>query len=195
MAERASPLRGMTGSEPRGAAVTLREIRFASMLQVSAWPETVETVNTVIRELLGTDVPPTGRALVHDSSRVVGAAPGRILVAAQSADLVMRFEAALPTSDAAVTDVSHGRLILRLDGRAEELLAKVVAVDLSPIACPPGRMAQTTIDHIDVLVHRLAPESFELWVFRSFAQSLLDWLLDAGAEIGVAFSRQSDDAR
>jgi sarcosine oxidase subunit gamma len=179
----------MPRAEASGAAVTLSEVHFASILQVSAWPETVETVEAVIRELLGAEVPAIGRGLARDGSRVVATAPGRILVAAQASNLVTRFEAALPTSEAAVTDLSHGRQILRLDGRAEELLAKVIAVDLAATAFPPGRVAQTTIDHVDVLVHRLAPDSFELWAFRSFAEALADWLLDAGLELGVALSR------
>jgi sarcosine oxidase subunit gamma len=189
MAERASSLARMDVAEASDAAVTLRQAHFASILQVSAWPDTVDTVEAVIRELLGVDAPEIGRGIVHDNSRVVALAPGRFLVAARASDLVTRFEAALPTSEAAVTDLSHGRLILRLDGKSEELLAKVVAIDLAPTAFPAGRIAQTTVDHIDVLVHRLAPDSVELWAFRSFAESLVDWLLDAGLETGIAFSR------
>jgi len=157
---------------------------------VSAWPDTDQTVGSVIRELLGVDVPRMGRAIIQEGSRVVASAPGRTLVAAQGTDLVTRFEAALPTTEAAVTDLSHGRVILRLEGSSvEALLARDVAIDVAETAFPPGRIAQTTIDHVDVLVHRLTLDSFELWTFRSFAESLVDWLLDAGLEVGVVFSR------
>jgi sarcosine oxidase subunit gamma len=63
-----------------------------------------------------------------------------------------------------------------------------VAIDLDPAVFPPGRAAQTMIHHIDVLVHRTAETTFELWVLRSFAESLAEWVLDAGQEFGAAFS-------
>ena len=48
-------------------------------------------------------------------------------------------------------------------------------------------IAQTAIHHVDVLVHRLTDRSFEIWVLRSFAESIAEWLIDAGAELGIGF--------
>ena len=97
-----------------------------------------------------------------------------------------RFEAALTAADATVTDLSHGRTILRLEGEAAaDVLAKGVAIDLDPAAFPTDRVAQSMIHHIDIVLHRLGPDAFELWVLRSFAESLAEWLLEAGAEFGI----------
>ena len=112
------------------------------------------------------------------------------MVAGVSADLVQRLETAIPADDAAVTDLSHGRTILVLEGEAAApVLSKSVMLDLDFSAFPPGRAAETAIHHIDVMIHRLAETRFEIWVLRSFAEALAEWLLDAGLEEGIAFKR------
>jgi sarcosine oxidase subunit gamma len=187
MAERASALAHRPDAVPAGAVARVSEIRPRSILQVSAWPDTLPSVQAVITDLLGVQPPTVGMALADPNITVACVAPGRFMIAGMAPDLGMRFEAALPSEDGAVTDVSHGRVVLRLEGEAARLLASAVALDLHPSVFPPGRVAPTVIHHIDVLVHRLTATRFDLWVLRGFAESLLDWLLDAGVEIGVAF--------
>ena len=50
------------------------------------------------------------------------------------------------------------------------MLAKGVAIDLDPGAFPNDRVAQSMIHHIDIVLHRVGPDAFELWVLRSFAE-------------------------
>ena len=189
MAERASALADLPPAS-REAALTLREVRPGTILQVAAWPGNPGAVRTVIGELLGFAAPQTGTASANPNATVAAVAPGRYLIAAAGPDLVARFEAALLSADGAVTDLSHGRVILRLEGAgAPALLCKAVALDLHPAAFPVGRVAQTTIEHIDVVIHRLSDTMFDLWVLRSFAESLAEWLLDAGLEEGIGFAR------
>ncbi len=190
MAERASALAHRAESIPAKAVVRLSEIRPGSILQVAAWPDTLAAVESAMADLLGVRAPPLGMALADPNITVACVAPGRFLIAGMAPDLAARFEAALPSEDGAVTDLSHGRVILRLDGDAATLLASAVTLDLHPSVFPPGRFAQTAIHHIDVAVHRLTATRFDLWVLRGFAESLLDWLLDAGAELGTAFERR-----
>ena len=189
MAERASALAHRPDGVPGEAVGRLSEIRPRSILQVSAWPDTLPSVQAVITDLLGVQPPTVGMALADPNITVACVAPGRFMIAGMAPDLAIRFEAALSSEDGAVTDLSHGRVILRLEGEAARLLASAVALDLHPSVFPPGRVAPTVIHHIDVLVHRLSATRFDLWVLRGFAESLLDWLLDAGVEIGVAFEQ------
>jgi sarcosine oxidase subunit gamma len=57
------------------------------------------------------------------------------------------------------------------------ILQGSVLVDLETGAFPSGRVAQTPIHHVGVLLHRRSETEFELWVPRSFALSLAEWLL------------------
>jgi sarcosine oxidase subunit gamma len=79
---------------------------------------------------------------------------------------------------AAVTDQTDARAILRIAGpRSREVLAKGVPIDLHPRAFAPGSVAITHASHIGVILWQLdAVPTYELAVFRSFAQSLADWL-------------------
>ena len=181
MAERLSALTHLS-APPAGARVTLSEVRAGSILQVQAWPVTANAVRRVIAELLGVEAPVIGRSTIGAGATIVAIAHGRYLVSADAGDLVQKFEAALPSSDAAVSDISHGRVILKLEGEAAAaVLATSVALDLDPSAFPAGRVVQTMIHHVDVVIHRRSETSFELWVLRSFAESLAEWLLDQAA--------------
>jgi sarcosine oxidase subunit gamma len=189
MAERLSSLAGLHWSAAADAPVSLREIRPGSILQVAAWPDTLGTVQGVMAVFLGVQVPKPGAGIAEGDVTIATVAPGRYLVAGAATDLVARFEAALPASDAAVTDLSHGLVILRLEGEsAAALLQRCIAMDLDASVFPAGRVARTAIHHIDVVVHRRSATSFELWAYRSFAHSLAEWILDAGLEFPIAFA-------
>ena len=190
MAERRSALAQLPASTPTRAVVRLSEIRPGSILQVSAWPDTLAAVEAVITDLLGVQAPTVGMALADPNLTVAAISPGRFLISGMAPDLAARFEAALPSEDGAVTDLSHGRVILRLDGEAAALLAAAVAIDLDPSVFPPGRVAQTMVHYIDIVLHRLTRTRFDIWVLRGFAESLAEWLLDAGAEMGIAFEQR-----
>jgi sarcosine oxidase subunit gamma len=180
MAERLSALSHLPAAA--GGDFTLSQARYGSLLQVQAGQDTIETVKAVIiSELLGDAVPPLGSASVSNDTIVAAVAPGRFWIAG-GADLVRRLDTAFPAGDAAITDISHGRVVLRLQGAAaERLLQSCVMLDLDPASFPAGRIAQTMIHHIDVMIHRRGETEFEVWVLRSFAQSLAEWLADAGA--------------
>ncbi len=186
MAERLSALTHLASAGGGNSRVRLSEIRPGSILQIQAWPETAVTVRRVIAELLGTETPPLGQASAGRGVTVAAIAHGRYLLAGDASDLVQKFEAALPSADAAVSDISHGRVILRLEGEAAaEVLSTSVALDLDLSEFPAGRVAQTMIHHVDVLIHRRTETHFELWVLRSFAESLAEWLLDQGLAFGI----------
>ena len=85
---------------------------------------------------------------------------------------------------AAAIDQSHGRVVLGLEGEgARNLLQKGLNVDLHPTEFPPGSMAQTGLAGIALVVHGRDTESFDLYVARSFAASLAEWLVQHGARL------------
>ena len=190
MADRASALAHLSHPAAGDPQVTLAEIRCGSILQVGAWPDTLPQVESVIADLLGVQIPRLGHAYSDPNVTLAAVAPGRFLIAGAAPDLVPRFEAALPSADGAVSDLTHGRVVFRLDGpAAAAVLGKGVSLDLDPGAFPAGRVAQTMIHHIDIVLHRSAETLFHLWVLRGFAESLAEWLLDAGLEFGIGFER------
>jgi sarcosine oxidase subunit gamma len=179
MAEPVLALSGMARSSGSGARIS--EVRVGTILQVQAWPETLPAVKAALAGILFGEPPALGEAVERAGTTVAHVAPGRFMLASADAGLAARVAEAIAAADGAVTDLSHGRAILALDGEAAlPVLQKCVTLDLG--AFPVGRAAPTAIHHIDVLIHRRTEARFELWVLRSFAVALAEWLLDMGLE-------------
>jgi sarcosine oxidase subunit gamma len=189
MADRLSALVNLAAPPTaEGAGARLAELRPAAIAQVTAWPDTTENTGKAIGELFDTVPGPVGMAIENGSVTVITTAPGRFLLVSESDDLAGVLSAALPAADAAITDLSHARTMLRLSGEAAaDSLGKGLAIDLHPSVFPAGRAAQSVIHHMDVLVIRRENEVFDLVVFRSFGLSLAEWLLDAGLEYEIGF--------
>jgi sarcosine oxidase subunit gamma len=109
----------------------------------------------------------------------------------EAASLIGSLRKALSDVHAAITDVSDGRVALRLAGpNARDVLAKGCPLDLHPRAFAPGSCAQSLLAKASVLLHLLDDDArrgptFDLYVARSFAHYLFAWLEDAGREYGV----------
>jgi len=87
---------------------------------------------------------------------------------------------AVSPADAAVVDLSHARVRVRVRGpRANELLRLGISVDIDPTHFAPGAFIQTALDHNPVLLEHCEPLVYELVFLRTFAESQLHWLVDA----------------
>ena len=99
-----------------------------------------------------------------------------------------RLAGAFDDGRAVCVDLTHGRTILRISGpKARALLAKGLPIDLHPREFPLGGVALGAIHHIGVAVHlRDTAEgtTFDLYVGRSQALCLWEWLAESAAEFG-----------
>lgn len=191
MAERQSALAGFPHGDAAAEGARLFELRPLSILQVQAFPDSLAEARDGLATLLGVEVPAAGGSA---GDAVLSMGTGRFLIRADVPDLAARFEEALAADVASVTDLSHGRTVLRLEGDATtELLARCLLLDLDPSVFPAGRVAETAIHHVDVVVHRQTTTRFDLWVMRSLAEALSEWLVDAGAGLKVGFCAPPSD--
>lgn len=196
-----SPLRGHNEARvvQRGAdepGVTLTERRLVSLVQVAAWPDTVEAVTDTVASLLrcAPPQPPSGSSGDAEGA-ILAVAPGRLLVESRDARLAARLAEQIGPDLGAVTDLSHARIAIRVAGpRAAWVLAKGLALDLHPQAFPPMKVAQSAVHEVGVILRRLSADklggdklggdSFDLYVYRGFALSFWEWLTEAAAETG-----------
>lgn len=104
-------------------------------------------------------------------------------------DVVDRVEATPYEGLRSIIDVTHGHAVLRLTGAdAAELLSRLCAIDLSDDMTPTGAAFRSSVGGLSVAVIRDdvdGERSYLLVVDRSYAQSLRDMLVDAGAEFGL----------
>ena len=82
-----------------------------------------------------------------------------------------------------VTPLSSSRTRIEISGGpARDVLAKCAALDFYKNEFIAGSFAQTGIHHVPVLIHCVAGEIFHLYVMRTFALSIWDYITDAASE-------------
>lgn len=90
-----------------------------------------------------------------------------------------------------VTDLSHARCRIRVEGdQCLNTLAKLFALDLREATFPIDEIRLSGHHHVPCLLHRRGAQSFDLYVFSTYAQDQLETLRDAALEFGVRLSCQ-----
>lgn len=185
LAEVARPgLHGATSEE--GPGLTVTELRPATLLQLGAWPDTKDALETILKDLLKLAVPARpGQAAVSAEGKLLVTGPGRYLLVSHKADLAQHLSERIDIETGVVTDLSHARAGIRISGRnAADVLLKGVAIDLDIRSFPVGSVAQSSFHHVGVTFHRTDETTFDLLVFRGFAVSFWEALTDAALEFG-----------
>lgn len=86
---------------------------------------------------------------------------------------------------ASLSDQSHARLVLEVEGpAARKLLAKGTPVDLHPDVFPAKGSAVTQMAHVGVHLAATGTDGFMLSVFRGFGESFWEWLTAQAEEFG-----------
>jgi sarcosine oxidase subunit gamma len=186
MAEgRRSPLDGVLpwSLEPgaNDPAVTLSELRFVEQIGV-------RVRLPVPAYLAGVPLPlQPNRVASMRTLRTLWLGPDEWLVTSpegMAPYLLGRLTRALADRHAQVTDLSASRAVIEVTGhRARDLLEKGCGLDLHPRAFGPGQCAQTLFAKLPVIIDQLgAAPLYRLFVRRSAARWLAEWLIDAALE-------------
>jgi len=125
-----------------------------------------------------------------ERGQLLNVAPGQHWLISTDLSLSDAVLAAAPAALGSATELSHSRVRLAVHGaEVPALLARGITVDMDPAAFGVGQFVQTGLHHVGVLLHRTAAASYELYLPRTFAVSLWEWLCDAalaeGFEVGV----------
>jgi heterotetrameric sarcosine oxidase gamma subunit len=189
MAEALSALSAVMRPGRGGAAGTpgarIAERQALTIVQVSAIPG-ISRDRSAIEGLLGLTLPGPGASATSGVRSALWVGPGRwFVVEPGRGKLAVGLESAAAGSFA-VTDLSHSRTVLRLSGpRVLDVLAKGCAVDLHPRAVSIGDSIVTGVARQAVVLHVVdAAPTVDVYVYRSFAQDLFEWLTGATAEYG-----------
>ena len=170
---------------PGGPGIAIRELRPLAVVQVAAFD--TERASAAVGAALGVPAPPGRNAVatVGDSA-VLWTGPGRwLVIEPESRELASLLAQHCPGDVAAITDLSHARTALRIEGpQVRGLLAKLCTLDLDPQAFPPGTCAQTQFGQIGVLLYCRTDDGFDIFVLRGFAVSAWETLIDAALEFG-----------
>jgi heterotetrameric sarcosine oxidase gamma subunit len=175
-----------------GPGILLAERRGLAMVQLAVAPAEYPSVAERVETALGLVLPRApNRAEVLRELAALWTGPGRVLlVAPDEGGLEGALQQALAGLEAAISGLSHARSVIRIGGtRVRDLLAKGCGLDFHASAFGSGAAVQSTYAHINVLLHALddAP-TVDLYVYRGFAVSLWQHLLEAALEYGCRVS-------
>lgn len=167
--------RGRFGAgAPGGPALTLGERRGLAMAQVNGAADG--------------EGPPALRSASVGDATALWTGPGQWFVVCENRAaeaLVADLEERLSSSDATVSDLSHARTVVRIGGPAwRELIAKGCPADVEAMA--PGDCIASLLSHFTVLIHCVANDCADVYVFRSFGASLWEWLRGGAEEFGYS---------
>jgi sarcosine oxidase, subunit gamma len=151
-----------------------------------------EILAKAVKEVTGSDLPTTPNTSSSTGYiDILWQGPDEwLVVAPDGSDAGPRLADACQDIHVAVTDVSESRTLVVLAGdHARDVLAKGCALDLHPRSFATGQCAQSMLGHIHIILHQKsdAPE-YDVYVHRSFAESLWMWLEDAAAEYNPAIA-------
>jgi methylglutamate dehydrogenase subunit D len=180
---------GHHGADVNPPGVIIAEQSGLALASVMARKGRTAELAVRVKERFATELPMTPRRVADGPVHFIWAGPSKWLAAAPDQS-PSTFESHLRealTGLASVTSQSDGRSIVRVSGaKARQALAKGVPLDLDPRAFGPGDTALTVVAHINVHFWQSDPApAYNFAVFRSFARSFCEWLIDAGSEFGV----------
>lgn len=154
--------------------LTIKESPVTSLVQLAGWENFENDAETIFSEL---GLPGLGDyrtvTKVGDIS-CARIAPDRLLLRGVAyGQLAQRCEAL----EMVALDLSHARTAITLSGPdAENVLARLAAVDFGLEQFHVGQFIQTGIHHVGVFIQRLDDQSFEVVMPSTWAASLYEFL-------------------
>jgi len=120
--------------------------------------------SAAVAKALPMGFPAPNRVATKGGARAIWTGPGLALVTGDLPDLAGK---------AAVTDQSSAWAAARIEGPdVEEVLARLVPIDLAPEVFGAGHTARTLVGHMTASVTRAGPAAIEVMVMRSMAATL-----------------------
>jgi methylglutamate dehydrogenase subunit D len=187
-----SPFEGLAlGPHPASATqcgLRLRASLLPQVVQVSTWPAGAAELFAALDQTLGQPVPrQTGQTLQTRLGLLIRTGPEEsLLIGSEGTSLAQELRAAIDAHTGSVTDLSHARVRVSVEGNATlQVFSKLFALDLRPSAFPVHEVRLSGHHHLPALLHRRGALDFDLYLFTSYAHDQLDTLIDAGLEYGV----------
>jgi sarcosine oxidase subunit gamma len=186
---RLSPLPRGFVNRAAGPPLMVRARGPLDMVQVAAFGAAAATAGALSKHFGLAITATPNRAVVAGGLTVLWHGPGQWLIVRAPVLPPLADELARVCGDgAAVVDLGHARAALRCEGEnIGDVLAKGTSIDLRPARFPPGACALTALGKITALLHAVAPGIVDVYVPRSYAEALVEWLEHAARDVAIAF--------
>lgn len=166
----------------QGDGIDIRELPCTAIIRVQALDDAAAAA---AGSAVGVSLPGTGALVSAPGQSIAWVAPREWLVFLAPAD-ESTLLAALSAAGEGVfaTPIGDARTGIALSGpRAADVLVRGTGLDLHPDVFGTGRVSNTRLAQLAVMMARpAADDGFHVWVDRSAGAWLWQWLLDAASE-------------
>jgi sarcosine oxidase subunit gamma len=187
-----SPFEGhATGNRPNASGqigVQVTAGMLPSFTLISTWVNGLPGLLDALTTVFGDTVPQRiGKTTRTEFGLLMKSGPEEfLLVGDDASDRAAMLRTLIGADTGSVTDLSHARCRIHIEGaQCRTVLNKLFALDLRESAFAIGDIAMTGTHHVPSTLHRLGPDSFDLYVFSTYAYDQLATVLDAAQEVGV----------
>jgi methylglutamate dehydrogenase subunit D len=168
-----------------GGGLRLGEKPLGTLIQMSAWGSEVAAFAPLLSALRLPGLPDFGKVSEVDDVLTLHLGPGRLWLRSDEPGRLLAKLEGIGLAQCAKLDLSSTRTVIAVTGdAAEDLMARLVTVDCSGRAFPPGRFALTVLHDVSVLVRRCDDRGFEVWVPVTWARSLWSYVCEAARPLG-----------
>jgi sarcosine oxidase subunit gamma len=190
MFERSTALAGRLPPPSAGAAASpliVGEVSGFTLVQASAFPASVAELERIVQRALGVGLPRsmgmTGGSADH---RIFKVGPEQFWIVSPQHAAIASLQEAVPWEIGSTVSLSHGRTRLFIEGASSRaVLSAGIALDLQPEMFPPDAYALTDLERTPVLLHCVGRSRYELYVLRTYAVWVWEWLTDAALPFGL----------
>ncbi|WP_228408535.1 sarcosine oxidase subunit gamma [Profundibacter amoris] len=150
-----------------------------AMHLISPYKAQEKALSAAMKSAHGMAFPAAGRSTGKEGARLVWFGLDQAMLIGPAPDARL-------SEFAAVVDQSDGWAVLRLEGtQAEDVLARLVPVDMRADHFKRGQTIRTQLQHLHVSITRIGGEVFQIMVMRSMAKTLVDELQSAMRLVAV----------
>ncbi len=188
-----SPFEGhASGNRPNAAGqigVQITASMLPSVTLISTWISGLSGLLDALSTVFGDIVPQRiGKTTRTEFGLLARSGPEEfLLIGDDPTDRAAMLRTLIGAEIGSVTDLSHARCRIHIEGaKCRTVLNKLFALDLREAAFAIGDVAMSGTHHVPSTLHRLGADSFDLYVFSTYAYDQLATVLDAAQEYGVA---------
>ncbi|WP_127114156.1 sarcosine oxidase subunit gamma [Shimia sediminis] len=146
---------------------SLSEVEMTTLTSVAPYKGQETGLSDALKAAHGMALPDINRATGKEGARAVWFGQGQVMLIGPS-------PASSLADHAAVTDQSDAWALVRLEGEAaEDVLARLVPVDLRRAQFKRGHTVRSQLQHMMVSITRTGDNAFLIMAFRSMAKTLV----------------------
>ena len=162
----------------------ISEVKNLSIIQIVQYKKSKININDIkIKDL---EIPTQSSKInSNKETRILWSAPRTWLILTNKENAIETVEKSFKESDFAITDISHSRAVIQIQGdHAKEILKKGSPINFNEFVV--NQCAGTVFHGINIIIDSISnePDTFNLLVLRSFGESFYHHITDAALEFG-----------